>query len=156
LHPDERDDFWVAYFIISYQCPHAKDLDPIFELQNYPWQGVSLAHTADCLNSPVCPPLQTGNDPPIITQTVPAGGEGAFIFMETIRDFTAKWTTQTIGERLTAPHELGHLFGVDGDEPGTLWKIMGYPRFDIGETDSVEFHPEHINIIRSRVRSPGR
>lgn len=153
---DGKNDFWVAYFIISYQAHKTGDMDPVFELPNS-WEGVALAFTADCLNSSTCPSPTPGTNPPVTTTTVPQGGFGAFIFMETLRDYTAKWTGQSIDERLTAPHELGHIFGLDGDEYGTLWKIMDYPRYGgtPPETYSLEFHPEHLKILRSRVKSPG-
>ena len=52
------------------------------------------------------------------------------------------------------PHELGHQFGLLGDQPGSMFFIMDYP--NTSSPSRVQFHPEHINIMRRRVKSPGR
>jgi hypothetical protein len=159
---DEKDDFWVSYLLISYQGPSPKDLDPINEL-GQSWQGVAPSYfVADCLNSSVCPmvdPTDPDQTPYITTTRVPEGGEGALVFVETLRDYASKWVVEgKMDEKITAAHELAHTFGVKGDRAGILWKIMGYPRYNLvpPEIAPLSFHPEHIKILRSRVKSPGK
>lgn len=57
---------------------------------------------------------------------------------------------------IVAPHELGHQFGFFGDQPSLLFGIMDYPNNNMSTSSRVQFHPEHINIIRRRVKSPGQ
>ncbi|HKP70895.1 MAG TPA: hypothetical protein VJV05_16520 [Pyrinomonadaceae bacterium] len=64
----------------------------------------------------------------------------------------------------TAPHELGHQFGLNGDnrDPVTqqrtrafTYNMMDYPDLKT-QPEDYTLHAEHINILRSRVNSPGQ
>lgn len=57
--------------------------------------------------------------------------------------------------KLTVPHELGHQFGLLGDQKRTTFKIMDYSNYIGNVVNEESFHPEHINIMRRRVKSPG-
>jgi hypothetical protein len=48
------------------------------------------------------------------------------------------------------PHEIGHQFGLRGDSLGAVWGIMN------SIPEPLSFHPEHINMLRWRVKSPGQ
>ena len=52
---------------------------------------------------------------------------------------------------LTAPHELGHQFGIDSDSDDDSDKIMSA----VLDPEPV-FTAEHIHLIRCRVKSPGQ
>lgn len=71
---------------------------------------------------------------------VPEGSQGSIIFLETMKDVG--------GVRYdTAPHEIGHQFGLKGDVPNL--GIMSYG------TDTF-FVPQHLNVFRWRIKSPGQ
>jgi len=55
----------------------------------------------------------------------------------------------------TAPHELGHQFGIDGHAKK---KPQGTDHYGImsPNRESYEFVDEHLNILRWRVTSPGQ
>lgn len=156
----ERDDFWVAYIIFSYQPGVAEDLDNNFtEMAKL---GVTPAVVCDCYSSP-CPRSIVPQN--LCGNTLPRGGIGSFIYLETSQDSRKLWlnppspyTPKTFNEsETTVPHELGHQLGLLGDQEDALFKIMDYqdPRLTSGNVE-VAFHPEHINILRRRIKSPGQ
>jgi predicted Zn-dependent protease len=49
----------------------------------------------------------------------------------------------------TVPHEVGHQFGLKGDDANNAFGIMSYG-------DDLQFVPEHLNILRWRISSPGK
>jgi len=87
---------------------------------------------------------------------------GSLIFQEVNQDlkryFTVLQTTPRPFEdiELTVPHELGHQFGLLGDQKRPTFKIMDYADYLNSTINDVAFHPEHINIMRRRVASPGQ
>jgi hypothetical protein len=166
---DERDDFWVAYLVFGYQGPLLRDFDGVVvqapNTFNEPSdEGVALQNgpPCDCLNSSVCPVVL----PAAKTCTVvPLGADGAVVFQEVIRDAVNYFLNPppplfaravTDMAAVTA-HELTHQFGVLGDEKRPTFMIMDYPDYTVGTTTgpSISISPEHINIIRSRIKSPG-
>lgn len=143
---DERPGFWIAYFIISYQGRANADSDG----ENHNQEGITGTDACDCYNSLSCPGMPC--------TSYPQGGHASFLFLEALREGNIGRSLSqgnTITEtEIVAPHELGHQFGLRGDIfNSTLFAIMDYPTISIATR--VGFHPEHINIMRRRVNSPG-
>jgi hypothetical protein len=153
---DEKDNFWVSYFIIAYQGQQSADADGTSSgMLEAVEEGLTLSNTVcDCYNSTVCP----RNGVSVCT-TYPVGGNVSLIYEESIRDLDKYQATlppadfSIKGSEVTAPHELGHQFGLRGDVAGTLFNIMDYP--NNSTPLRVKLHPEHINIMRWRIKSPG-
>jgi hypothetical protein len=158
---DEKDDFWIGYFLIAYQEDTTLDADgSVFNTQTQMFEpepgvsGVGRSPTlgCDCFQNANCP------RPSANCTTMVKGAFGSMIFEETMKDVTRSWllaSVQTKNEGTTAPHELGHQFGLRGDVVGTLFKLMDYPRYSLSEPDDYGFHDDHINVIRHRIKSPG-
>ncbi|MGH9945909.1 MAG: hypothetical protein ACRD6X_01770 [Pyrinomonadaceae bacterium] len=152
----EMDDFWVGYILIGYQAGFAPilgldlDGDPI-RIQNAVLMdgvvgGVSPTPTDASIDL---------DDTTTDSIDVKPGGIGSIIYIEGMRDFDFSILSNpnpppTIIPDLrtrTVPHELGHQFGLRGDVPSFgLMSVNEIPRFV----------PEHINIIRWRLTSPGK
>jgi hypothetical protein len=139
---NESDNFWVAYVVFAYQFANREDNDPQGERTVTGGISDSFGRADD---------LSAG---------VPRGGNGSIIFLETLRDGDAdprsKWNPPT-GEKLwftkgTIPHEVGHQFGLKGDDRKNQFGIMSY----LVRQQDLKFFPKHINILRSRVKSPGQ
>ncbi|MEO8573227.1 MAG: hypothetical protein ABI481_04600 [Pyrinomonadaceae bacterium] len=157
---DEKADFWVGYFIVAYQGSEASDGDGESGAVSGTGPPVAATDTCDCLLAGTC----VGRS----CTTVRPGVEGTFIFQEVMQDVTRTLFyylgLTTYNKGTTAPHELGHQFGLTGDnrDPTTnlttrtpaTYNIMDYP-VRATQTDDYTLHPEHINVIRSRVNSPG-
>lgn len=147
---DEKDDFWVAYLQLAYQGGVLGDNDPGYEEAT---GGVTP--DADTDDDPPPPP------PPGLPPLFPSGGHGALIYMETCRDVDRDFDDspypspyQTIWCVEVPVHELGHQFGLNGDTKDypsgpNYFGVMGYSR------TSYSFVERHINLLRSRVKSPG-
>lgn len=170
---DERDDFWLAYVLIGYQGPLLSDFDglnPAGTANEAALQGFAASQTlptelgtCDCYNSPNCPigakscTLLNG------TIVFPKGGAGAIVFQEVNQDLTRyfsrlppPYTTITTEEiKITIPHEIGHQFGLLGDQTRTLFGFMDYSNYLNNVINSLILHPEHVNIMRRRIKSPG-
>lgn len=153
----EKDRFWIAHFIISYQGGETDDYDgSVSGIKETVEEGLTgTSTTCDCYGSPSCP----RSSPPSTCSGIPSGGHTSLLYEESMRDFgkyqstLTGWTIKDTA--IAAPHELGHQFGLLGDQPGTLFSIMDYPNNNTSPVSRVQFHPEHINIIRHRVKSPG-
>ena len=154
---DEKNDFWIAYFIIAYQGGAAADYDG--RIQGVPESTESgltgvIGNPCDCYNSPVCP------RPISACLTFPIGGNTSLIYEEATqdreKDFLPATNFPIKTTEIVVPPELGHQFGLFGDQPGLLFSIMDYPNNNMSTASRVQFHPEHINIIRQRVKSPGQ
>lgn len=135
----ERDDFWVGYILIGYQWGTLVDNDPMEETG-----GGGVAPAVNQL---------TAFTNETTSHEIPPGGVGAILFLENMRDIDFEDPTARFRLK-TAPHELGHQFGLLGDDsplpPGLNdWGLMGY-------NPSLEFVPTHINVLRWRYSSPGR
>ncbi len=123
----ESNDFWIAYLLLGYQSEvnHDPPGDGLY--------GVTIVGgTADSINS---------------FSEVPYGGNGAILFLETMRD--ADVTYGDTYRIWTSIHELGHQFGLKGDYPFDMGVM--------GSAGSSDFHfvPKHIKILRFRSWSPG-
>jgi len=136
---NESDDFWVSYLQLSYQG--VADNDP------------NLTRYSRGLN-------EFGGTGGVTIHT----GVGSLLFMETMRDVDANFVidnkcpvgAEPFMEIGVAPHEIGHQFGLGGDDScnsksGAQFGIMSYgvPREDL------KFVPLHLDALRSRVKSPG-
>jgi hypothetical protein len=152
----ESDNFWVGYFLVGYQ-----------EATNEDGDGETAVVAGTNPPSILCDCYQSTSCIGTSCTVIPKGGSGALIFQEAMQDatktfFSAGQVIRVIGT--TAPHELGHQFGLKGDNrdpvtgnptrPIATYMLMDYPHRP-DETDIYELHPEHINLIRSRVKSPG-
>lgn len=91
----ERNDFWVAYVQIAYQPLSSVDCDPNQEGEQI--SGCSGGVT----------PAEGNVDSVTSSSTVPVGGEGSLVFIETVRDFHLG--RNRVRAR-TVPHEIGHQF----------------------------------------------
>ena len=82
---------------------------------------------------------------------VPVGSQGSLVFIETMRDLDlflitgGDWSDFRIR---SAPHEIGHQFGIEGDAAGVDFGIMN-------PTGDLKFVDRHLNVLRWRKRSPG-
>ena len=137
----ENDEFWIGYILIAYQPDNAYQdlLGNVVVLDGDP-------------NNPVvggtAPPISymtAWTDSVADFTTVTGGSIGALIYIESMRDQDSfdggDFRTQT------APHELGHQFGLRGDLPGFGIMSAGEPLY---------FVPAHINLMRWRISSPGQ
>lgn len=125
-----RDDFWISYLQIGYQGDVSQDMDSDSELSSSLLGATPTLSTSDTAGC----------------GSVPQGGFGSLIYQEVIRDAFANLPVSI--DSSTAPHEIGHQFGLKGDASG--WEIMGP-----APSGSSIFAPAHVNIIRCRVKSPG-
>jgi hypothetical protein len=133
------EDFWIAYLNICYQGNETADFD------NYIETGLGG----------VVPNSSVINDVPSNPNQISQGGDGALIFIETMRDAddvvfegqvrrTREWV---------AIHEMGHQLGLAGDNMKQNFGIMNPPRMPL---DAMQFVPRHINVLRWRKFSPGQ
>jgi hypothetical protein len=128
---DASSSFWISYLQIGYQHVVNMDKDPNSEggAGGATTSVGSVDEISGCTN-------------------VPRGGAASILFIETMRDSDVyRVPTGDLRSR-TAPHEVGHQFGLQGDTQ-TGFGIMSYsgPR---------SFDPRHINILRCRRASPGQ
>jgi hypothetical protein len=128
---NERDDYWVVYIQLGYQGDERYDKDPLVEHGLFP--GVT----------PLFSRKDVGNDATSATD-VPRGGGGSLIFLEDLKE------SPPIERAPTAPHEVGHQFGLLGHAPGC--GMMSSTM--VGEP--LAFVPAHLNVLRWRVKSPGQ
>lgn len=160
---DEKDDFWIVYFIVGYQGEEHEDADG--ETRANP--GISSATgpgvvLCDCFSSNTC----VGTS---CSSVIPKGAFGSLIYLEVMQDVTRTYFLQLgsllLNQGTTVPHELGHQFGLKGDNKNSIsgepdrplatYRIMDYPNRGQGQTDDYFLHEEHINLIRRRIKSPG-
>jgi hypothetical protein len=129
----ESDAFWVVYLQVAYQEDASQDNDPNFE------EGLTGATTAyvDGLTDSV-----------VNSAGVPRGADGSLIFLEVMRDVEINQSLPRL--RRTPAHEIGHQMGLRGDNP-TGFGIMSYQ-----DSNAYSFVPQHINILRWRIKSPGQ
>jgi hypothetical protein len=130
---NERDDFWVVYLQIGYQGDLAQDIDSSTE----PATGgvTTVLASTDTVTS---------------SAGVPQGGEGSLVFMEASRDGDL---TLGLGDDLkvrSAPHEVGHQFGLRGDTSG--FGVMSQS----GSGEPLRVVDQHLNLLRWRIKSPGQ
>lgn len=165
---DERNDFWIAYFILGYQGPQSEDFDGGTEQSlEAGTLGVGFNAVCDCYQSSVCPTdgrLCQLNGNPVF----PNGGQGSVVYLEVVQDYTnffanpmlwgSPLPARTLNEKAITPaHELGHQFGLNGDQIRTTFMIMDYTDYgQNGPDPTISYNQEHINIIRRRVKSPGQ
>lgn len=137
----ENDDFWIGYLLFGYQGS-----DYLNDTDRNGFTGGFAPYRADA--------TRVNEDNYNQSVGVPPGGIGAVVFVESIRDryitpIAANELPLTFARTRTAPHEVGHQFGLNhnvfivGDGG-----LMGY-------TGELFFTPNHINMIRWRVKSPG-
>lgn len=128
---DESDDFWMVYLQAAYQHDTPRDNDP----------------NSESAVGGVTPTYAGLIDSVINSSQVPLGADGTLMFMEVVRDYVTRnggnLRTQT------APHEIGHQFGLKGDT------AMGFGLMSYDDTEPQIFVPEHLNVLRWRVKSPG-
>ncbi len=165
----EKDDFWVAYFLIGYQGKENEDADGDGSNPGISRREPNTDPLCDCVRevNDVAPcsgltcPLETVGG--VVKPKLPAGAFGSAIYQEVQQDTHRSWLLaqnynyQNI--RTTLPHELGHQFGLKGDIVRSTFQIMDYDTLDtLGRPVSNIFglNPEHINLIRRRTKSPGK
>ena len=117
----EDDDFWIAYLESGYQYDEQRDKDPDPETAT---GGV----TAN---------FQSG-----------VGGDGATIWLETIRDRLADGAVAGLEARII-PHEVGHQFGL-GHSSG----IMSPDLTNGPLGDDFRFTDNDLDALRDHVESP--
>ncbi len=134
----ESNDFWVSYVQIAYQGDSIKDADPNFALtdDDKDVAGQTPAVTNDSVSN---------------SSQVPLGGQGSLVYIETLSDY---FRNRGFSERgLVTAHEIGHQFGINGD--GINQGVMTGSATSIQIGDE-KFIPLHINVMRWRVKSPGK
>lgn len=157
---DERDDFWVAYFVLGYQGRENLDADADGANPGISKRTVGSAPNCDCYQSNTCPNILPA---PISCTSLPTGSFGSALFQEVMQDVHRSWLfagQEFHNIETTAPHELGHQFGLNGDVFRKTFKVMDYSVYTTGVPrpviNDIGLHPEHINIIRKRIKSPGQ
>jgi len=78
-----------------------------------------------------------------------------------MQDVTRSWKFASLSKDienkpLTIPHEIGHQFGLLGDQVRQTFQVMDYNEYSTNVVNSVGLHPAHIDILRRRVKSPGQ
>lgn len=125
----ESDEFWVVYVQFAYQGAADVDDDPNSEST---LAGVSLVFNA--------------TDDVTGAAGVPDGGYGSLLFLETQTDSDRRGTD---ARRRALPHEIGHQFGLMGDN-------LLFAEFGIMNPVGFQtFGPKHLNVLRWRISSPG-
>lgn len=171
---NERDDFWVGYILIGYQGPLLDDFDGLDPTGNFyesarlgvgPNQFIIGAEipSCDCYDSSGCPSGGVACTLSNGALRLPKGALGSVIFQEVQQDLIKYFASppspiipRALEEiKITIPHELGHQFGLLGDQKRSTFKIMDYSDYIGNVVNDEAFHPEHINIMRRRVKSPG-
>ena len=133
---NESDGFWIVYLQMAYQHTTNQDHDPDVEAAT---SGFTHAF------------LGLIDDVPRDCSGVPVGGTGSLIYLETARDHDRSQSPgQTLIRERTAPHEVGHQFGLKGDTQ------FGLGVMSLLSHEPIQFHPRHLHVIRCRVKSPGR
>ncbi len=169
----ESPQFWIVYLMFGYQGPLDKDADGcVFDFNTQQcvssgeMQGSQSGITkgvvppnsigvCDCYLSSTCPMTTI---PPITCSTMPYGGAGSIVYLESQSDVVRTWLTSghIVNEiATTAPHEIGHQFGLGGDAVRSTFHIMDYSS-PPSSINARRLHPEHINIMRRRTNSPGQ
>ncbi len=168
----EREDFWVSYVLMGYQGPLEEDIDGYGNdtILDPARNGVSPSQSIVGLEIPRCDCYVSNNCPVggVICQVngqsrIPRGAFGSIIFQEVLQDIRQYFiappppiTPRDLDQiKLTVPHEMAHQFGCLGDQRRTTFKLMDYSNYINNTINEEAFHPEHINIMRWRVRSPG-
>lgn len=145
----ERDDFWIAYVLVEYQGEANLAVDP--GGTNYGFLGGVAPLRADN--------TRDNTDLYNTSLGVPPGGIGDVIFIESMRDrqltpFESGEPSTTFARTRVGTHEVGHQFGLghngglpSGNNPAG--GIMSY-------VGNLYFTPNHINLMRWRIKSPGQ
>lgn len=136
------DDFWVGYFLIGYQGPTKLDFDPAdITLMK---EGLQLGVTG-----------VIGNTANKMKKGVPQGGVVSLVFQETGKESVNSSPPTPVNVRnSTSAHEMGHQFGLGGDDSKGKLGIMSSGALGF-ERPSYDFINEHLNLLRSRLKSPG-
>jgi hypothetical protein len=124
------DSFWVCYIQLAYQGDVTEDNDVDEEGAT---GGITLAFGL--------------SDNTTSELDVPRGADASLIFLEVMSDHAREnfsdWRQRTV------PHEMGHQFGIFGHTESN-------PLFGIMNANGLQsFAPQHLNILRWRVHSPG-
>ena len=130
---NESDNFWVVYLQIGYQGDLTQDCDPYTEGST---GGITVQYGVvdDVTNS----------------SGVPQGGQGSHVYVEASRDGDLAFMLGDDLKVRTAPHEVGHQFGLKGDALG--FGLMSQS----GSGEPLSLVDRHLNILRWRVKSPGQ
>ncbi|QYO62907.1 hypothetical protein [Leptolyngbya sp. 7M] len=160
---DEKDEFWISYFLVGYQDEEHEDADGETRANLGIGHGIGPGVVlCDCFESSTC----VGTT---CSSLIPKGAFGSLIYLEVMTDVSRTYFLQlgslVQNQGTTVPHELGHQFGLKGDNKNSnpsapdrliaTYRIMDYPNRLQGQTDDYSLHEEHINLIRKRVKSPG-
>ncbi|MGH9948282.1 MAG: hypothetical protein ACRD6X_13950 [Pyrinomonadaceae bacterium] len=135
----ENDDFWVAYIQIAYQHSIQEDCDPNLTCTG----GVTVG--SGSVND-------VSNE-----SSVPTGSQGSLLYIEVMRDADLNLPlsgypnfpfSRDYKIRAT-PHEIGHQFGLRGDDSEPInFGVMS-------SSGPLGFIDRHLNVIRWRRKSPG-
>ncbi len=152
---NETDLFWVSYFVMGWQFAQGYDADP--NIGTFLLDGVTATTSHNSALS--------------------KGGHISLFFEETYRDHSLFPNYTSPAKANIIAHEMGHQFGLthgndtydfDGDGTNDMGDtISEYPNIGLmragdntlnDSTVAPEdyFIPRHINLMRSRVKSPGQ
>jgi hypothetical protein len=125
---DEKDDFWIAYFLLGYQGNNYEDADGDGANPGISKRLIGSVASCDCYQSTNCPEAMPGTPAPVPCSILPTGSFGSALYQEVQQDVHRSWLS--VGRMFqnietTAPHELGHQLGLSGDQSKScqmLWK----------------------------------
>jgi hypothetical protein len=138
-------NYWATYVLFGYQIDEDHDGDPEKEWKT-PGTYLALSYEPDGFNKNTSPP-SVAND---LRNGVPVGDIGTIVALETFSEQTRLPHGGSIPIEFIVLHELGHQLGLRGDNTPGDWGIMSNP------PTGAFFVGAHLNIIRSRVSSPGQ
>jgi len=143
----ENDEFWVVYILLGYQ--HFKDEDNDPDEETKPDGQTILITAGFTLDGGTTDVVSDSKD-------VPKGEDVSMVYLEAAkdRDFLFRNTPGKLPDfrMRTLPHEIGHQFALKGDPQSTTGQRFGIMDRDVAPV----FVPQHLNVLRWRVNSPGR
>jgi hypothetical protein len=127
---NENDAYWVAYVQLCYQGDEDEDNDLISE-DGTGGTTLAMGPSLDLISSSA--------------QLEGASSPGSLVYLEVMRDIAVERSSNA--RIAVVPHEVGHQFGIAGDNQFFSFGIMNPGGAPV-------FVPMHLSLLRWRVHSP--